>query len=322
MRALQVTALTGPEGVAVADVPPPGDGPGVLVDVRAAGIAFPDLLLSRGEYQLKLQPPFTLGVEAAGTVARAPEGSGLAPGQRVAAFGLGMASEQVLAAAEMVFPLPDELDDRQGAALVMNYHTAYFGLATRGGMRAGDRVLVQGAAGGVGTAAIQVAKGLGAAQVIAVVSTDEKEAVARAAGADEVVRPDEGWAKAVRALTGGRGVDLVLDPVSGDRVTDSLRALAERGRLIVIGFTGGPIPTVALNRLLLGNTSVVGAAWGSYVGTRPQLSREIHAALLAMSAEGIVRPIIGAALPLAEGAEALSLLEERRATGKIVLDVV
>lgn len=322
MRALQVTALTGPAGVAVADVPPPGDdAPGVLVDVRAAGIAFPDLLLSRGEYQLKLEPPFTLGVEAAGTVVRAPEGSGLQPGQRVAAFGLGMAAEQVVAAPELVFPLPDALDDRQGAALVMNYHTAYFGLATRGELRPGQRVLVHGAAGGVGSAAIQVAKGLGAEQVIAVVSTDEKERVAREAGADEVIRPDAGWAKQVRALTGGRGVDLILDPVSGDRVTDSLRSLAEGGRLIVIGFTGGPIPTVALNRLLLGNTSVVGAAWGSYVGSRPQLSREIHADLLRMVDAGIVRPLVGAALPLADGAEALSLLDERRATGKVVLEL-
>lgn len=320
MRALQCTALTGPDGVEIQEVAAPGADAPVVIDVSAVGIAFPDLLLSRGEYQLKLAPPFTLGVEAAGRVARAPEGSGLTVGQRVAAFGLGMAAEQVATAPEMVLPVPDSLSDAQAAGLIMNYHTAHFALLRRGQLAAGDWVLIHGAAGGVGTAAIQVAKGAGA-RSIAVVSSDAKEAVARKAGADEVIRPDEGWPKQVKALTGGRGVNVVLDPVGGDRVTDSLRALAEEGRLIVVGFTGGDIPTVALNRLLLKNIAVAGAAWGAFAGPRPELTRAIHADLLGWADQGIVSPIVGASYPLAEGAHALRDLDERRATGKLVLEL-
>ncbi len=216
--------------------------------------------------------------------------------------------------------MPDSLTDAQGAGLIMNYHTAHFALLRRGQLQAGDWVLIHGAAGGVGTAAIQVAKGVGA-RSIAVVSSDEKEAVARAAGADEVIRPSEGWPKQVKALTAGAGVNVVLDPVGGDRVTDSLRALAEEGRLVVVGFTGGDIPTVALNRLLLKNISVVGAAWGAFAGPRPELTQAIHADLLRWAEQGIVAPIVGAAYPLAEGAQALRDLDERRATGKLVLEV-
>ena len=156
---------------------------------------------------------------------------------------------------------------------------------------------------------------------IAVVSSDEKEAIAREAGADEVIRPDEGWAKQVKALTGGRGVDVVLDPVGGDRVTDSLRSLAEEGRLVVVGFTGGAIPSVPLNRLLLKNISVVGAAWGAFVASRPELTREIHAELLDWARVGIVAPIVGRTYALEDGAQALRDLDERRATGKLVLEV-
>lgn len=320
MRALQVSALTGPDGVAVADVPePPAEAP-VVIAATAAGLAFPDLLLSRGEYQLKLEPPFTLGVEAAGTIVRAPEGSGLVAGQRVAAFGLGMAAELVGAVPEMVLPLPDSLDDLQGAGLIMNYHTAHLALVRRGGLQPGDTVLIHGAAGGVGTAAIQVGRGVGA-RTIAVVSSDAKEQVARDAGADEVIRPEDGWPKQVKALTDGRGVNVVLDPVGGDRVLDSLRSLAEEGRLVVVGFTAGEIPSVPLNRLLLKNISVVGAAWGAFVGRRPALTQEIHTDILRWADAGIVKPIVGASYPLAEGAQALRDLDERRATGKLVVTI-
>ena len=320
MRALQVNALTGPDGVAVADVAAPAADSPVLIDVSAIGIAFPDLLLSRGEYQLKLEPPFTLGVEAAGRIARAPEGSGFTVGQRVAAFGLGMASEQVAAVPELVLPIPDSLTDPQGAALIMNYHTAHFALLRRGGLGEGDTVVIQGAAGGVGTAAIQVASAIGA-EVIAVVSSDEKEEVAVRAGADHVVRPVDGWPKQVKAITDGRGADVVLDPVGGDRVTDSLRCLAEEGRMVVVGFTGGDIPSVALNRLLLKNISVVGAAWGAFVGRRPDVTQAIHADLVRWAAGGVVDPIIGQTYALEDGAQALRDLDERRATGKLVIEV-
>lgn len=318
MRALQALALSGPDGVSVQQVDVPPAGGGVRVAVGAAGLAFPDLLLSRGEYQLKLQPPFTLGVEAAGRVLSAPADAGVEVGQRVVAFGLGMAAEEVEVPVGLALPLPDRLSDEQGAALLMNYHTVHFSLGQRGRLAAGETVVIHGAAGGIGTAAIQVARAMGA-RTIAVVSSDAKEQVARAAGADEVVRPDDGWHKQVRALTGGRGADVVLDPVGGDRVIDSLRALGEEGRLVVVGFTGGAIPSVPLNRLLLANTSVVGAAWGAYVGARPELTQAIHADLLRWIDDGLVAPIVGASYALEEGAQGLRDLDERRAVGKVVV---
>lgn len=320
MRALQATSLDGPSGVRVQEVPPPDIDGSVVIDVKAAGISFPDLLLSRGEYQIKLQPPFTLGVEACGVVVATPAGSGLTTGQRVAAFGLGMAAEQVAAPPQFVLPVPDELSDAQGAALLMNYHTAHFALLHRGGLKAGDDVLIHGAAGGVGTAAIQVAKGVGA-RAIAIVSTEAKAQVATAAGADDAIVLADGWHKQVKALTEGRGVQVVLDPVGGDRVIDSLRSLSEEGRLVVVGFTGGEIPSVPLNRLLLKNISVVGAAWGAFVGTRPELVAAAHSDLVAWAAKGIVAPPIGASYALEDGAQALRDLDERRATGKLVVEL-
>ena len=199
----------------------------------------------------------------------------------------------------MTFALSEPLDFAQGAALILNYHTAYFALKLRGRLAEGERVLVHGAAGGVGTAALQVAKGLGATTV-AVVSSDEKEQVARDAGADEVVRSDGPWREQAVELTGG-GVDVVLDPVGGDRFTDSLRSLREDGRVVVVGFTGGSIPEVKVNRLLLRNTAVVGAGWGGYVMSKPELNGEIGAALDRMIADGTVRPVIGATLPACRG---------------------
>src|SRR5207248_11350032 len=188
--------------------------------------------------------------------------------------------------------LPDELDFAQGAALVLNYHTAYFALKLRGRLADGETVLVHGAAGGVGTASLQVAKGLGA-RTIGVVSSDEKERVARDAGADEVVRSDGPWKDQAKELSGG-GVDVVLDPVGGDRFLDSLRSLREAGRVVVVGFTAGSIPEVKVNRLLLRNTEVVGAGWGGYVMSKPELNREIGQALDRMIADGGVRPVTGA----------------------------
>ena len=324
MRALQISELGGPSILRPADLPEPGEdhpmspGEGVVIDVAAAGVAFPDALQSRGLYQFKPDLPFVPGAEVSGTVRFAPEGSGLAPGDRVAACTyLGGFAEVAVAPAFMTFKVPDALDVAQAAALVFNSHTAYFSLKLRGQLRAGERVLVHGAAGGVGSAAIQVAKGLGAT-VVAVVSTDQKADVARSAGADEVVRSDGAWKDEVKA---SGGVDVVLDPVGGDRFTDSLRSLREDGRLVVVGFTGGSIPEVKVNRLLLNNVAVVGAGWGAYVMPKPGLNREIGAALDELIAAGHVRPVIGARFPLERGAEALELIEGRGATGKVVLDV-
>ena len=326
MRAVQITSLDGPaSALELVDVPEPEPthpltpGEGVLVDVHAAGVSFPEVLQTRGEYQIKPDLPFVPGSEVGGVVRSAPEGAGVAAGDRVAAFcGLGGFAEVAVAADFFVFPL-GELDFAQGAALVLNYHTAYFALAMRGRLAAGDTVLVHGAAGGVGTAALQVARGLGA-RTIAVVSSDAKEEVARSAGADEVVRSDGGWKDAARELSGG-GVDIVLDPVGGDRFTDSLRSLREGGRVVVVGFTGGSIPEVRVNRLLLGNTEVIGAGWGGYAMGKPDATREIGDAVGALIASGVVRPVIGARFPMERASEALELIDGRGATGKVVLEV-
>ena len=326
MRALQVTELSGPDGVELADVPEPepshpfSPGEAVLVEVAASAVSFPDVLQARGLYQFKPDPPFVPGAEVAGVVRSAPDGSGVAPGDRVAAFtALGGWAEVAAAPPHMTFALPERLDLAQGAALILNYHTAYFALKLRGRLREGERVLVHGAAGGLGTASLQVARGLGASTV-AVVSSDEKESVAREAGADEVVRSDGPWREQVQELTDG-GVDVVIDPVGGDRFTDSLRSLREEGRVVVVGFTEGSIPEVKVNRLLLRNTEVVGAGWGAFVMPKPEVVRELGKAIEELVDRGAVRPLVGARFPLAEGPEAMRLIEGRRATGKVVLDV-
>jgi NADPH2:quinone reductase len=327
MRALQITELSGPRSaLAEVQLPEPEashqltPGRGVLVDVHAAGVSFPELLQTRGEYQLKPPLPFVPGSEVSGVVRSATDGAGVSAGDRVAAFcGLGGFAEVAVAPEFLTFPLSDALDFAQGAGLILNYHTAYFALALRGRLAEGDAVLVHGAAGGVGTAALQVARGLGA-RTIAVVSSDEKERVAREAGADEVVRSDGAWKDQAREWSGG-GVDVVIDPVGGDRFTDSLRSLREGGRCVVIGFTGGSIPEVRVNRLLLNNTEVIGAGWGAYVMGKPDVSREIGAAVGRLVDEGAVRPIVGARFPLERAADALELLDSRSAAGKVVLDV-
>jgi len=278
------------------------------------------LLQTRGEYQLKPPLPFVPGSEVAGVVRSAPAGAQVNAGERVAAFcGLGGFAETAVAPEFFAFALAPALDFAQGAGLILNYHTAYFALALRGRIKEGETVLVHGAAGGVGTAALQVARGLGA-RTIAVVSNEAKQQVAEQAGADEVVLLGDSWKDEVKARSGG-GVDIVLDPVGGDRFTDSLRSLREGGRMVVVGFTGGSIPEVRVNRLLLGNTEVVGAGWGAYVMGKPDLNREVGAAIGRMVDEGVIRPIVGGRFPLDRAGEALHAIDERRATGKVVLDV-
>src|SRR5258705_3208531 len=326
MRALEIAELNGPDALAVVDLPEPAAShflapdQSVLIDVKAAAVSFPDVLQSRGLYQVKPELPFVPGAEVAGVVAQAAPGSGVRAGDRVAAMTmLGGMAERAAAPGPMTFKLPDELDFAEGAALILNYHTAYFALKLRGRLREGENVLVHGAAGGVGTASLQVAKALGAS-AIAVVSSEEKERVARGAGADDVVRSDGPWREQVQERTGG-GVDVVLDPVGGGRFTDSLRALREEGRLVVVGFTGGSIPEVKVNRPLLNNVDVGGAGWGAFVLSKPELSREIGAELDKMIAAGTVRPVVGARFPLDRAADAMRLIEERGALGKVVLEI-
>jgi NADPH2:quinone reductase len=332
MKAVQIVDLTGPtSALRLVDLPaldsPPSHvftpGEGVVIEVHAAGVSFPEVLQTRGEYQYKPPLPFVPGGEVAGVV-REVSGQaaelGVRPGERVAAFCMGGGfAEAVVAPPFLTFPLPAALDFAQGAGLILNYHTAYFALALRGRLHEGETVLVHGAAGGVGTAVLQVARGLGA-RTIAVVSSEQKALVARAAGAEEVLRSDGPWREEAKELSGG-GVDVVLDPVGGDRFTDSLRSLRPDGRLVVVGFTGGPIPEVRVNRLLLGNVEVVGAGWGAYALTRPELCREIGARIEQLIDRGFVRPLVGARFPLERASEALLAIDERRATGKVVLDV-
>jgi NADPH:quinone reductase len=316
MRAIQITNLNGPdEALELVDIPEPEashmltPGSGVLVDVHAAGVSFPEVLQTRGEYQFKPDLPFVPGSEVGGTRRDT--------GERVAGFCfLGAFAEVAVAPEYMVFPIPDEWSYAQGAALVLNYHTAYFSLKIRGRLAEGETVLIHGAAGGVGTASIQVARGLGA-RTIAVVSSDEKEQVARDAGADEVVRAD-GFKDAVKELG---GADLIIDPVGGDRFTDSLRSLKEEGRLVVVGFTGGSIPEVKVNRLLLNNTEVIGAGWGAYVMPKPEVTREIGAEIQRLIEGGFINPPVGASYPMDQAADALKLIDGRGATGKVVLEV-
>ncbi|MCX6394991.1 MAG: NADPH:quinone oxidoreductase family protein [Propionibacteriales bacterium] len=324
MRAAQVVRLDGPTAIEINEIDEPTEegvfGPQILVDVHAVGVSFPDLLLSKGEYQLKPELPFTLGVDFAGVVRSAPEDSGFAPGDRVACVGpYGGASEVAATGPDTTFPLPDNLSFEQGAALPMNYLTAQFALKERAGIVAGETVLVHGAAGGVGTATIQVARGYGA-RVIAVVSTDEKAEVARQAGADEVVKVD-GFLAAVKELTGGVGVDIVMDVVGGALFTDSLRSLAPQGRLLVVGFVDGSIPEVKVNRLLLNNTDVRGVGWGEYAMRRPGYMRAQWRELEPMMASGTVAPPVGTTYLLEEFGQALVDMDERRALGKSVLRV-
>ncbi|MDI3314897.1 MAG: NADPH:quinone oxidoreductase family protein [Mycobacterium sp.] len=320
MRAVQVARLDGPDAVRVVDLDEPGGDGAVVIDVHAAGVAFPDVLLTRGRYQHRPALPFVLGAEAAGVVRSAPAGAQVRPGDRVAALTMltGGMAEVIAAAPHRVFKLPDTVSLEAGAGLLFNDFTVHFALRTRGRLTPGETVLVHGAAGGIGTSTLRLAPALGAARTVAVVSTPEKADVATAAGATDVVSAD-GFKDAVLELTNGRGVDIVVDPVGGDRVTDSLRALAPGGRLLIVGFTGGDIPTIKVNRLLLNNIEAVGVGWGAWVASRPEYLTRQWSEVEPLLAAGVVpvpRPVI---YPLERAAEAIASLESRTARGKVVI---
>ncbi|NKQ56967.1 NADPH:quinone oxidoreductase family protein [Amycolatopsis sp. K13G38] len=315
MRAVVVTSAGGPGAVRVRDLPEPVCDPDqVLIDVRAAGVVYPDVLQSWGRYQTRFEFPFVLGQECAGVVRWAPERSSFRVGDRVAALlDIGAFAETVVAEADRVLPLPDEVSFDEGACLPVNYLTAHFALSVRGRLRAGETVLVHGAAGGVGIACVQLAVALGAT-VFAVTSTPAKAALARWAGAHEVLP-----AKEFRQQLAGRRVDVVVDPVGGDRFTDSLRCLSGEGRLLVVGFTAGQIPAVKVNRLLLTNTEVVGVGWGAYGLGRPGYAAQQWAELLPWWESRRLLPPIGETFPFEDVEKALAAVDERRALGKIVL---
>ena len=319
MRAAVVTDLIGPDGVVVREVPTPTPGPAqVLIDVEYAGISFPDVLQTRGQYQVRPELPFTPGWEISGVVR---EGSGsFRAGERVAAmpFGGGVA-ESVAVDTNYVFPLPKSVSFDAAAALPLNYLTAHFALVRRANLQRGETVLVQGAGGGVGSASCNMAAALGA-RVIAVVSSAEKAAVAEAAGAHHVVLAD-GFLDKVRELTEGRGVDVVVDPVGGERFTDSLRSLAREGRLLVVGFTGGQIPAAKTSRLLLTNTTVIGAGTRELWNHEPEMPRRQWDDLLPLLQSGALNPVIGQQFSLEETSTAIRTIEERLAAGKVLVRV-
>ncbi|ULN49629.1 NADPH:quinone oxidoreductase family protein [Mycolicibacterium goodii] len=320
MRAAQITRLDGPDAVEVVEVDEPSGDDVVLIDVHAAGVAFPDALLTRGLYQYKPDLPFSPGAEVAGVVRSAPAGAPVTAGDRVLGLTMlsGAMAEVVALPEDRVFKLPDAVPFEAGAGILFNDMTVHFTLRTRGRLTGGETVLVHGAAGGIGSSVLRLAPALGAARTIAVVSTEEKAEIARAAGASDVVLAD-GFRDTVKQLTDGRGVDMVVDPVGGDRFTDSLRSLAVGGRLLVVGFTGGEIPQVKVNRLLLNNIEVIGAGWGAWTFSHPGYLQEQWAELEPLLASGAVAPPQVDVYPLERAAQAIASLENRSAKGKVVL---
>lgn len=323
MQALELTAFDGPDALRPATAPEPkADAGGLVVDVRAIGINYPDLLMTQGAYQVKPPLPFVPGSEIAGVVREAPPGSGWNPGDRVAAFvWSGGYAEQVYVPLNAVFPLPGEMDFRTGAATIINYHTTYFALARRGRLARGETLLVLGAAGGIGSAAVQVGRGLGARVLGGVASEDQVDA-AREAGADEVLVLTEGFSSQVREMTGGRGVDVVLDPLGDWLFGEAVRTLAPEGRILVVGFAAGAIPELKVNRLLLKNVSAVGVAWGAFLDIDKELMAQASRALADMYAVGALTPLIGGQFAFQDIPQALHQLSrgEIRGKGVVLLD--
>lgn len=322
MRALTCTAFDEPETLTVTEQPTPGPGPGeVLIRVHAASVNYPDALMVQGKYQVRPPLPFTPGAEAAGTVETVGEGvTHLKVGQRVAAFtGTGAFATHLIAPAAATLPIPDDLDLNVAATLPLAYGTAMHALIDRGQLKAGETLLVLGAAGGVGLAAVMIGKALGA-RVIAAASTGEKLDLARAHGADEVINyTDTDLKAAVGELTGKKGVDVILDPV-GDRWAESaFRAIAWGGRYLVIGFAGGEIPRLPLNLPLLKGASIVGVFWGEYARRDPRGNARHLTQLADWVQSGTLKPEISRAYTLQDAPQAMRDLLERRVTGKVIV---
>ncbi|MFC8452209.1 NADPH:quinone oxidoreductase family protein [Kitasatospora sp. NPDC057223] len=326
MRAWQVDELGEPaEVMRLRDgLPQPEPGPGqVLVRVRAAAVNFPDALMVRGHYQVRPPLPFTPGVELCGVVEGLGDGvDGRAVGERVIGNPVlpgGAFAEYALLEASAVFRAPDALDDAEAAALHIGYQTAWFALHRRAVLRPGETLLVHAAAGGVGSAAVQLGKAAGA-RVIGVVGGADKAAVARRLGADLVVDRTAGdFVAAVKEATAGRGADVVFDPVGGDAYTGSTKCVAFEGRIVVVGFAAGQIPAPALNHALVKNYSILGLHWGLYNTLDPQAVRAAHEELSKLAEQGVVRPLVSARLPLADAAGGVQLVADGRSTGRVVV---
>lgn len=322
MRAVRIHELTGPSGLRVDDLPEPEPGSGeVLIDVRAAGVNFPDVLLSHGKYQFKPEAPFVPGGEAAGVVRAVGAGpSSLAVGDRVAATMIhGAFAERIVVPELAAVKLPDAVSFEVGAATLLAYATTYHALVDRAHLREGETLLVLGAAGGVGTAAITIGKLLGA-RVIAAASTDAKIAFCKELGADEgIVYSREDLKERVKALTSGNGADVIYDAVGGPYAEPALRAIAWEGRYLVVGFAAGEIPKIPLNLTLLKGCQIVGVFWGSFAMREPSKNRANAERILAWVAEGKLRPHVDAVLPFDRAADALERMARREVKGKLVL---
>ncbi|MBI5069098.1 MAG: NADPH:quinone oxidoreductase family protein [Deltaproteobacteria bacterium] len=322
MKAVVCKALGPPEGLSVEEVPSPRPGPAqVRVAVAAAGVNFPDTLVIQGKYQLKPALPFTPGAEFAGVVQEVgSEVRHLAPGDPVVGFaGWGAFAEEAVAEGTHVLRLPPGLDPVVAACFAMAYGTSWHALQDRAHLQPGETLLVLGAAGGVGLAAVELGKQLGA-RVIAAASSAEKLAVCRRQGADELVDYGQaGWRDAVKALVGQRGVDVVYDAVGGAWAEPALRLMAWNGRYLVVGFAGGEIPRVPLNLPLLKGYSIVGVYWGEMAARQPREHQANMAALFGRLARGELRPLISARYPLARAGEALRAILDRKVTGKVAL---
>jgi NADPH:quinone reductase len=326
MFAHRIAAFTGPDDVQWTEVREPAADGGVIIDVAAAGVSFADLLQTRGAYQMRVPLPYTPGMDAAGVVrsgAGSGAGSGLGPGQRVAVLvPYGCWQEVISVPPGLVLPLPDGMSLEAGAAAPLNYLTGMFALVRRARAQAGETLLVHGAAGGVGTAAVQLGQALGL-RTIAVAGDSAKREFALRCGADHAVlstgRQGDGWLAAVRDLLGDRAVDIVVDPVGSDRMTDSLRSLAPEGRLLVLGFAGGDIPVVKVNRLLLGNTGVLGVASREFFEQHPELVAELWGQLTELWRTGALGDPPVEVYPFADARGALRAIADRRALGKVVL---
>ncbi|MDJ0608026.1 MAG: NADPH:quinone oxidoreductase family protein [Kiloniellales bacterium] len=322
MRAVVCRSWDGPAGLTLEEIDAPVPGPGeVLVAVEAAGVNFADTLMTAGKYQEKPPFPFSPGLEMAGAVAAVGAGvTRVRPGQRVMALAdWGCFAEQALAREADVFPLPDGVDPAVAAGFPITYGTAHGALVWRAGLEPGETLLVHGAAGGTGLAAVEVGKALGAT-VIATAGGPDKLAVAEAHGADHLIDyRQEDIRERVKALTGGRGADVVFDPVGGKVFEASLRCVPWGGRLLVIGFAAGDLPQIPANIVLVKNLSVLGFYWGSYRRKAPDLVAAQFRDLFAWLQEGKLRPRVSETFDLAEAAAALELLSARKATGKVVL---
>lgn len=324
MKAWRVSEWCEPEQMKMEEIPLPEPGPReVRIKNRAAALNFYDILMIQGKYQVKPKLPFTPGSEVAGEIdAIGSDVNDLSAGDRVQAMASsGGFSDYSLASADKTFRIPDRMSFQEAAAMIVIYQTSYFALKNRTTVRPGEWLLVHAGAGGVGLSAIQIGKAAGA-RVIATAGSPEKVAFCLSQGAEHALSyADESWVEQVKAITGGRGADIIYDPVGGDVFDLSTKCIAPEGRLLVIGFAGGRIPSIAANRILLKNISVVGVYWGGYLEHHPQFMKEAQADLFAMYEAGEIKPVVSETYPLSEAATALRALAGRKTHGKVVLTI-